>query len=379
MVTQEQKDIQEQRDEAEQLGELAEESIYDDTPEAGVDGLYGLKPNDGLLMSEMVMASSLALLSRGVMIVHGKPGCGKGVFGAYMGWKLRRFFKNKKVMLDYLPRRIFDYGREDKYLYFSPQFMMNEIDKMAVELNVNLKQTLEPETKLNKKDSDTVSYLAKKWREKNERLLKSGVLELDELKRYLYNRNPNNKLGKMIGNVVSVWRHLDLLVLGMCPNIQEIDKNNFLAYVTHEVKPEWCKTRRNTTLCRIRRLANVGVNGVVQFESKSKNLFIDGAKPRPEMGVQLMRPEMIMGEPEQRIVDVLRSKNGFANLNEISDLTDEDINECRLRLLNMHGKDLKMDDDNWEFTNIVRCMGVFNLFNSKDIKNINPKMAKTEE
>lgn len=355
-----------------------DDDMYDETPEAGVNGLYGLELNDGLTEAEMLIAPRYALLCRGVMIVHGQPGCGKGVFGAYMAWKLRRMFAQKKALLDYKPRKLFDYGYEqNRYVLFNAEFMMREVNKMAVKAGG--KKYTDPDANLDKDDKIKIDSIARDWRKTHEVLLMHGIQELDELKRYLHNRNPNNPMGKMISNIVSVWRHLDLLVLGMCPNIQEIDVKGFLQYVTHEVRPEWCVSRKNTTLCRIRRKSHVGNGGVIKFETKPYPLFVDGGKPRPEIGVQVNNYNVTMGEPEKRIVDFLRSKGGFANLNEISEAIGEELNECDERLKFMHGLFRYGGDVLEKAKAPIQCKCLYDVYNSQDFKNLQPKMGKTEE
>jgi hypothetical protein len=382
VLSQRQKDLIEEDEDTNQLLGLSDN--YDTTPDAGVDGLYGMELNDGLTESEMMFASRLALLSRGVMIVHGTPGCGKGVFANYLTWKIRRIFKGRKVILDYHPKPPFDYGyyKSNPYKYFDGTVMMQEIRKMAVEAGDRVEEDDTGEAELKKKDEKTkFEQIAKDWSKSHETVLKNAIQVQDELKRIFHNRRPNNKLGMMESNIVSVWRHLGLLHIGMCPNIKEIDINGYLQYVTHEVKPEWCHSfgKKDKTLCRIRRKASVGVNGVVQFESKPYSLFVDGARPRPEIGVQLMRTDLVMGEPEKRIVDILQDRKGYANLNVISRITDEDINECSARLIYMHGKYIEEERGKWVFTQPIKCMRIYDIYDSKDMKNLNPKLSKSEE
>jgi hypothetical protein len=395
MITQEQIERQEENEESVQIEDLMEdtekeqpvyyqyEGHYDETPEPGINGLYGLELNDGLTDLEMQFAERLAFLCRGVMIVHGQPGCGKGTFGSYIGWKVRRIFKGKHVLLDYQPRRLFDYGYDDnRYKYVDADFMMDEVDRMAEKVSMSLgKLRRDPDEELKGNEKETARILAQKWaKTKGEVLMRDSVWELDELKRYLHNRHPNNRVGIQIGYIVAVWRHLRLLCLGMCPNIKEIDWNGFLQYVTHEVRPEWCtRWKPHTTKCIIRRKSHVGTAGVIKFETKPYPLFINGGRPRPEIGIQLHDSELALGEPEQKIIDALKSKGGFANLNEVSDLTGEEINECRLRILKMHGKYPSPNKYLFNPEAPLSCKCVFNLFNSLDYKNLNPKMSSKHE
>ena len=393
MITQEQKERQEENAESEHLEDLVEDVLnnpafaeyegnYDETPEAGANGLYGLELNDGLTDLEMQFAERLVTLMRGVMIVHGQPGCGKGTYGTYIAWKGRRIFKNKKVLLDSQPRRLFDYGYEDnRFKFFNADMMMDEVDRMAIKVEKSLRRDADVELKENSKEWETAKVLSQSWaKTRGEVLKRDSIWELDELKRYEHNRHPNNRIGIQIGYIVAVWRHLRLLCLGMCPNINEIDYNGFLQYVTHEVRPEWCtRWKPHTSKCIIRRKSHVSTDGVVKFESKPYPLFINGGRPRPEIGVRLLDGDLALDEPEQKIIEVLKLKGGFANLNEISDNTGEEINECRSRLLKMHGKYPTGNKLLFHPDKPIACSCVFNLYNSRDYKNLNPRMNKTEE
>jgi len=392
VVTFEQKDKQEELDAVESITDriLPLEDKYDDTPEPGANGLYGLELNDGLTEAEMKVASFYALLSRGVMIVHGNPGCGKGVFGTFIAWKLRRFFKSKRVLLDYSPRRLFDYGYyNNQYEMFNADVMMKEIKKMGDTAGKVINSGEDADLK----DTELadVKDLTKKWANDNKLKFVECILEWDELKRYFHNRRPHNPLGVMGSNIISVWRHLGMLVLGMCPNIREIDSNGFLQYVTHEVRPDWCsKPKIDTTLCRIRRKSHVSFDGIIKFETKPRGLFVNGGKPRPEIGVQLINPELANGNQEKRIVEFLQDSKlnkrnnilgfceGLSNLNEIAEAIDEDIDECKFRLLAMNGIYKEDDPNRFVSKGAIQCKKVFDLYNSKDIKNLNPRLKMEE-
>ena len=391
-MTTEQKERQEENEDTQELEDLAEdiekhpsftkyEGHYDDSPEAGEDGLYGLHLADGLTDLEMQFAERLATISRGVMITHGNMGSGKGVFATYISWKMRRIFTGRRVILDYEARRTFDYGFENnRFKYFGMGMMMDEVDRMAdmaEDRNANRDEELKP---LHGIEKETAEILAQKWADSNGAvLMENAIWVLDELKRYLHNRKPNNRVGMQISAILTQWRHLGLLCIGMCPNIAEIDYNGFLQYTTYEVRPKWCtRYRPDTTKCTIRRKTSVSNNGVVAFESKPYNLFVNGGRPRPEIGVRLLDGNLPQDEPEQKIIEFLETKDGFSNLNEISDYTGEDINECKYRLLKMHGKYPTGTKLLYNPDKSIACSSVFNLYNSRDYKNLNPRM-KSEE
>jgi hypothetical protein len=391
MITLEQQERREENEESEQLEDLAEdigrgkfakyEGHYDESPEAGEDGLYGLRLADGLTDLEMQFAERLATISRGVMITHGNMGCGKGVFATYVSWKMRRIFSGRRVILDYEARKTFDYGYDrNRFKYFGMDMMMDEVDRMADMADNNISR--DPELKpLHGIEKETAEILAQKWADTNGKvLMNDAVWVLDELKRYLHNRKPNNRVGMQISAILTQWRHLGLLCVGMCPNINEIDYNGFLQYTSYEVRPRWCtRWKPHTTKCIIRRKTSVSNDGVVIFDSKPYVLYVNGGRPRPEVGVRLLDGDLALDEPEQKIIEVLKEKNGFANLNEISDMTGEEINECRYRLLKMHGKYPTGNKLLFHPDKPIACSCVFNLYNSRDYKNLNPRMNKTEE
>jgi hypothetical protein len=390
MKTTEQLERQEENEESEQLEDLAEDIVknpfskyeghYDESPEAGEDGLYGLRLADGLTDLEMQFAERLATISRGVMITHGNMGCGKGVFATYISWKMRRIF-SRRVILDYEARRTFDYGFDNnRFKFFGVEMMMDEVDRMADKAEDRKGLTRDVEAQLHGIEKEAAQLLAQKWADSQGKvLMNDAVWVLDELKRYLHNRRPNNRVGMQISAILTQWRHLGLLCIGMCPNIDEIDYNGFLQYTNYEVRPRWCtRWKPHTTKCIIRRKTSVSNNGVVMFDSKPYVLFVNGGRPRPEIGVKLIDANLPQDEPEQLVIDCLEEHGGFANLNEISDYTGEEINECKYRLLKMHGKYPTNNKLLFNPDKAIACSNVFNLYNSRDYKNLNPKMKNEE-
>lgn len=346
--------------------------MYDETPEAGADGLYGLELNEGLTLEEQAKASKYALMSRGHMLVTGQPGSGKGVFGTSLAWTNRRLFRGKKVFLDFKPRALFDLGQDsNRYHLFNSEFMQNEIKKMAIQsgtekiLDENIASKNKKVSVKDKTKSEGLSLLAKEWRKKNEVLLRSGVLALDEFKRYCYNREPFSIENKVIGSLNSVWRHLDLLILGMCPQKHEIDQYTSLFYVTHEVRCS-AMTDGHSFKYRIFKARYVGVKGVIETTGKPEVYFIDGSKPRPEIGNELKSVSFSEddGQIENMIMEyLLECPKQTANLNMICDTLDLDLNETKDRLLNMHKLGL------------IECKCYFQLYNSKNFANLSPKLV----
>jgi len=255
---------------------LSEESLYDQS-EAGE--LYDdqLRPN--LTEEEIEDAIRMKRFIRGVMMVTGDPGSGKGVFGHVLPWKIKRYFLRRKVLLDHKPRPVFG-----PYLPFDDKFLKEELGKMAEMSNVRGEIPKEIDRK-DKKRIKTISGLADKWvrSKQGEVYLSNSVLVLEEFKRYMHNRRPMNPLGITLGHIITWWRHLDILILGMSPFLNEIDRKACQQYITHEVRCTWQSD--STALCNVYQTQWVGSRGVLRIQSKPTPIVIDGWRERIELGV----------------------------------------------------------------------------------------------
>jgi len=230
---------------------------------------FPLRPD--LTWKERKEAELLYTIARGVTLITGPPGSGKDLFGVSL-CALNKYYFNRRILLDFLPKKAFG-----EYTLFNAQVMMQEINKMAKSAGVEGYEESQDEKE---KDEITTS-LGQKWATgEGSTLLQDSILYLSELKRYCYNRNPHNRFNKFIGSICTIWRHLDLLILGTHVKRHEIDQYSFLSYVTHWAKCSWSLTRPNTTDVRINRGAFIGVNDVYQVEGRPVVLHVDGAKPR---------------------------------------------------------------------------------------------------
>jgi len=225
---------------------------------------------EGLSYRERKEAEFLRTMARGVMLVTGPPGSGKDLFGSSVAW-LNKYYFGRRILLDFIPKRPFG-----KYTLFNAKVMMQEINKMAKAAGTDAIADAK-----NGLDDKVVDDIAKKWvEESGETLLKGSVLYLSELKRYCHNRNPHNPFNKFIGSICTVWRHLDLLIIGTHVQAHEIDRFSFLEYVTHRAKCSWSLSRPNTTDVRVSRGAYIGVNNVYDVTAKDVVVHVDGKKPR---------------------------------------------------------------------------------------------------
>lgn len=216
-------------------------------------------------------AERLYRIARGVMLITGKPGSGKDLFGVGLS-AMNKYYFSRRILLDFLPKRAFG-----DYTLFNGQVMSQEIDKMAKKSGVeNIDQSADK-----KEFDDFIQQETVKWATEGEGevLLKNGVLYLSELKRYCYNRNPHNRFNKFVGSICSVWRHLDLLIIGTHVFKHEIDRFTYLAYTNHWAKCSWSLTSPDTTDVTVRQGAFIGATDVYHIEGLPSIWHVDGNKP----------------------------------------------------------------------------------------------------
>lgn len=259
--------------------ELLNPDLY--VPDDEGDGeMYGYPLNPGLTDEEIADAQLMIPYVRGVMTVTGAPGAGKDLFGHVFAWKIRRYFKDRQVMLDEKPKMLFGYyepfdtivmAEEFKKMNQIAQFRPTEADNKD---NSNYKLELKDAIEEFYKSDEAIKFVGK-------------VIYLGEAWRYLKKK----KIGKgsmtvyeSIMGMVRVWRHLDILLLLTAPKQDELDPE-VMPYLTHEARCSWCLTIPDTTEVHIHKLKTLGTGGVVSVGSdKVWRLAIDGNKPRPELG-----------------------------------------------------------------------------------------------
>lgn len=254
---------------------LSEAAIYD---ESGADeSLYSDEIYSYLTPEEIEDAVFIRRFLRGLMLVTGLQGSGKGLLGHVIPYKIKRYFVGRKALLDHKPRSAFG-----PYLPFDEAFLHNELAKMAELSRVRIGEIPEQIDRKDKKRIKDISLLADKWvrSKEGEVYLKKSVLVLEEFKRYMHNRRPMNPLGITLGHIITWWRHLDMLIIGMTPFKREIDAISCLPNVTHEARCKWTEDGR--ACCDIHQTVWVGDKGVLNVEGLPVRIVIDGNKRWPQ-------------------------------------------------------------------------------------------------
>lgn len=258
----------------EELG-IDEGELYDESPT--LDDLYDIPLVDGLTPVEIAEANIWRRFYYGVMLAIGKPGSGKGLWLAVLGHKMKRFF-GRRILLDYKPREPFGL-----YMPFNEQVLVGELGKMREVAATAVPKEVKRGDALKVGEIRT---LAQKWMStKGEVFLRGVLMGLDELKRYFHNRRPHNPMGITLGHVVTIHRHLDMLLVGSAPFKRELDAISFLPYVTHEVRCSWgIDGKAHYKIYQTVWISSRWGGGQLDVKGKPFIMTIDGAKPRDELG-----------------------------------------------------------------------------------------------
>lgn len=255
------------------MTEKLDPALFDESFDDG-DDLYGFELQDGLTEEQIEDAKSLIPFIRGVMIVTGMPGSGKDLWLNALSYKIKRYFKNRKVFKDEKPKRLFGY-----YEPFNTMTVAEELSRIGEELMPD---------KISRRAAKTyqhIASLAEQWLTMGgEEKLTGGILCMTEFWKYMHNRNPFNPMGILLGAVIKRWRHLDLLLIGNAPKKRELDRYSCLPYITHEVRCSWLGNNRGKY--RIFRTRYVGTEGVLEVTGKPKVMVIDGNAQRELLGGQ---------------------------------------------------------------------------------------------
>lgn len=333
---------------------------YDDTRYDEVSNQLQIK--DGLTRSEREMAEWLLPYGRGVWMVTGIVGSGKNTIANTVAWWYKTYFEFTKVLLDYKPRRLFG-----EYEPFDPVVLLTEVTKMASKSVMTESGLKRIEAELTKLSEDIEKWLLS---EQNI-LLQSAVLVLQELKMYVYNRK-HTKLSELINKIATFWRHLDLLMIGCTPFANEID---IKAYWQHTTVFATCTASVSEAYAHYIEWgskAMIAPSGVLRVSGEGETLKINGKEPRPRLGLWITPPgtDKALGNTyttlssfELSILQEYLDGQKYTIV-DIQDRTGEDIDDIEDALKRL----IKL--------NYLTGYGYYDLFNSKNMANLTPKVSR---
>jgi len=256
---------------------IREDDLYDHS--RTVDDLYEIPVIPDLTPAEERESRVWRRFYYGVMMVTGRTGAGKGVFVITLMHKMKRLF-GRKIMLDYKPRELFGL-----YVPVTEEVLMGELEKMNEIASVKQGEGggKKKQKMVREMDKSAQQALAQTWLASTGQVFMQGAaVGLDELKRYFHNRRPHNPMGVTWGHVLTIHRHLDMLLVGMTPYEREIDAISYLPYVTHRVL---CSQRMDGRIqCDIYQTVWVSNRGVLESRLRPFRMVLSPLKRRPELG-----------------------------------------------------------------------------------------------
>lgn len=318
--------------------------LFDDDEAASYSDI---ELNNGLTTKEIEEAAWLVPFSKGIMAITGMPGQGKDLFGSVLSYKIKRYFKARHAVRDERPRSL--YGDYTIFNEASLLTAMSRLESIA-------KGEINKETK-SKAELDKLSGQIAKWHSKEgEVMMQMAVAHLSEFWRYMHNRRPFNPMGIAIGGWLKTWRHLDCLIIGTTQQLEELDRISCQPYLTHEVRCSWSTTRPNTTECKVYKIRYVSSRGIYEMGSrKPTKIWVDGGKPRPELGIFLV-PDTTMpaklSSLEKLVLDALHDKK-YVPLYDLAKLIESNLQEVEAVVWRLISK------------NVISAKRYFDLYNSK--------------
>jgi hypothetical protein len=324
-----------------------QESKFDDSPEYG-SGIYETKLMPDLTEFEKQDALFLMQFARGLYTVTGQPGSGKGITVTTISWKMGRYFGKKKI-LDYRPRRV--YG---EYEVFNENVLTEQIAQMALASGV--------------KGKDKLKAASTSLIEREQLQFVNSVMGLDEFWRYVKKRRTGTNINFFITGLIKILRHLDCCLLGASPSIDELDQQEVVTpiYLSADMRCKWSKFEQDTTIVKIRRLRALGSSGTVELDPNHIITYrINGGLQRPEIGVKIGAiPYNGDSITERAIINYVK-ENEVADLRQLKLVIDKDVETCKKWCLSLIAR------------RYLKGLRYFDLFNSKDMKNIAYTKIKT--
>jgi hypothetical protein len=228
---------------------------------------------------------------------------GKGTIGGWIAKKANWYY-GKTILLDFMPRELFDLQyipsyydeqynnphdprlvKRTKYVLFDMKLFISQIARMGDVALGKLATEADPDTiKLSKAQVDEFARLTGAWVSQSGNVwLRDGVLELDEIKQYHPKRNQLNPRGTLLLYLYDQLGHMHLSVIGMTPDKNVLDDNQFLPKVTVEIKVH--KSEKNQYTHYGEMYKSLWVTALGKSELRPvKHLVVDGREPWPLLG-----------------------------------------------------------------------------------------------
>lgn len=246
---------------------LDDGDLYDESPGYEASKLQLV---EGLTDGEIEDATFWLPYMKGLMLVSGPPGSGKGLFGHMLTWKGKNYYQDKVAMLDTKPRRAFGL-----YHPFTREVLIEQLRR--IEEATGWKVMGEKDDEYAEVDSDVCLDDL----QSDHIFLKNSVMLLDEFHTYM-DRRIRRPMGHALGDMFKIWRHLNMLVIGMTTEEGDLDYKRCIRAVTSFARCRQSLKNPDMFLVTLRKVKFDG-SGLKQVGKKC-TISIDGARSREALG-----------------------------------------------------------------------------------------------
>ena len=245
-----------------------------DDDDANEMGDFDIK--EGLPWKVEKQIELMKTFARGFMLITGEPGGGKDLFAVSTAAIFKYYF-NRRVILDFQPKKAFK-----AYTMLDGPMIVEIIKELAKQYKVRGVENSGD----NKEFTQFMEEATKKWLLEGQGfdIFNKAVYYISELKPVAYNRNPMARTNKFIGSLGTVWRHLDLLLMGTHVYSNELDVKAFLQYAKLRTKCSQTM-KQGVIVANIYRGQFAGPDFVVSnIAMKPLVWTVDGLEPREFLG-----------------------------------------------------------------------------------------------
>jgi len=340
------------------------DSLFDETP--GYEEDVGVRLTKGLNEQEKQQASMLYRLFTGLwglVIIRGMPGQGKDTFLNWLLYNIKRFFPDKRIWRDEMPRELFG-----KYAgLFNRETLAGELAEIKAAAK-GIAAT---------KIDDVMEKAADKWAESKEAetMLMHSVVGLTEYWKYVYNREPHDPMNKTMGAVHKMARHLDSLVVGCTQLESDLDRKTCKPFVNWRVTCSRPNRYTSRYAFIVEKIAYDTRRDMLEIVSKPLIIPVDAGKPRSFIGdgrIVIKKPDYKPETEEERIVlDVIKA--GADNYEELVEFleTEGDMSEIEI-LETLKDLCLYREDRKPKFVIWYPCY--YFIFNSRSLPQIDTRL-----